>query len=135
MDWWRGLLRASEPIVDHGDWDLSASPTIYLTDRFAHAANLGRIDFRTHAANGVGVGESFLSGFVYAASFGWIHRGDGSPVNGRPLLECFVHRLWREPHARGGAQRSCLLAEHRLDRLRATLRPALMHGENPFAIL
>jgi hypothetical protein len=28
-----------------------------------------------------------------------------------------------------------LLAEHRLDRLRATLRPALMRGEKPFAIL
>ena len=59
-----------------------ASSTISATDRFAHAANAGWIDFRPDGTHGVRVDESFLSGYAYAANFGWIHFGDGSPENG-----------------------------------------------------
>ena len=48
----------------------SASSTISATDRFAHAANAGWIDFRPEGTHGVRVDESFLSGYAYAANFG-----------------------------------------------------------------
>jgi hypothetical protein len=60
----------------------SASSTISATDRFAHAANAGWIDFRPSAGDGVRIEETHLSGYAYAANFGWIHFGDGSPQNG-----------------------------------------------------
>jgi hypothetical protein len=59
-----------------------ASSTISATDRFAHAANAGWIDFRPSAGDGVRIEERHLSGYAYAANFGWIHFGDGSPENG-----------------------------------------------------
>ncbi|MCX6864982.1 MAG: thrombospondin type 3 repeat-containing protein [Verrucomicrobia bacterium] len=62
---------------------LAAAPsTISTTEKFAYAANAGWIDFRSSAADGVVVSESFLSGKAYAANFGWIDLGDGSPDNG-----------------------------------------------------
>lgn len=60
----------------------TASSTISATDRFAHAANAGWIDFRPGAGNGVRVEEGFLSGHAYSGNFGWIDLGDGSPENG-----------------------------------------------------
>jgi hypothetical protein len=60
----------------------SGSSTISSTNRFAHAANAGWIDFRPSAENGVRVEETRLSGYAYSANFGWIHLGDGSPENG-----------------------------------------------------
>lgn len=60
----------------------AAESTISTTDRFAHAANAGWIDFRPDGPHGVRVDESLLSGYAYAANFGWIHFGDGSPENG-----------------------------------------------------
>jgi hypothetical protein len=59
-----------------------ASSTISETDRYAHAANAGWMDFRPDVTHGVRVDESFLSGHAYSANFGWIHLGDGSPENG-----------------------------------------------------
>ena len=61
---------------------LAPTSSIEALDRYAYAANAGWIDFRADEANGVRVGERFLSGYAYAANFGWIHLGDGSPANG-----------------------------------------------------
>ena len=46
----------------------AAQSTISTTDKFAYAANAGWIDFRSSAADGVVVSESFLSGKAYAAN-------------------------------------------------------------------
>ena len=59
-----------------------AQSTISSTDRFAHAANAGWIDFRPTAADGVRVTETYLSGKAYAANIGWIDFGSGHPGNG-----------------------------------------------------
>jgi hypothetical protein len=68
---WLGLAAAA-----------AAQSTISATDKFAYSANAGWIDFRTSAADGVVVTETYLAGKAYAANFGWIDLGDGSPANG-----------------------------------------------------
>ncbi len=60
----------------------AAQSTISPANHQAYGANTGWIDFRTSAADGVRVTESYLSGKAYAANFGWIDFGDGTPVNG-----------------------------------------------------
>lgn len=59
-----------------------AQSTINTGDKFAYGANTGWINARPSTADGVVVGEAFLSGHIYAANFGWINCGDGTPVNG-----------------------------------------------------
>ena len=61
----------------------SAQSTISPTDKYAYAANAGWIDFRTSAADGVRVADTFLSGFAYGANFGYVSLGSTSgPANG-----------------------------------------------------
>lgn len=60
----------------------SAQSTINTTQKHAHGANTGWLNFRPSATDGVVVGEAFLSGYIYAANFGWIQVGDGTPANG-----------------------------------------------------
>jgi hypothetical protein len=60
----------------------SAQSTIHTTNKYAHGANTGWMNFRPSAVDGAVAGEAFLSGNIYAANFGWIHVGDGSPANG-----------------------------------------------------
>ena len=59
-----------------------ADSTINAVDRFAWGANVGWLDGRADGANGVVIGESICSGYIYAANCGWIHMGDGTPVDG-----------------------------------------------------
>ena len=63
----------------------AAQSTIDPAKRFAYAANAAFINFKPDEpppSGGAVVGERLLSGFVYAANFGWINLGDGSPANG-----------------------------------------------------
>ena len=59
-----------------------AQSTVNDLLKYAYGANTGWLNFRPSAADGVVVGETFLSGHIYAANFGWIHVGDGTPANG-----------------------------------------------------
>ena len=59
-----------------------AQSTINPADKYAYGANTGWLNSRPSAADGVVVGEAFLTGYIYAANFGWIHLGDGTPANG-----------------------------------------------------
>lgn len=59
-----------------------AQSTINATNKYAYGANTGWINVRPSAADGVIVGEAYLSGHAYGANIGWINFGDGSPVNG-----------------------------------------------------
>ena len=61
---------------------VGAQSTINSSDKYAYGANTGWMDFRSTPTYGVVVGEAYLSGRIYAANFGWISAGDGSPVNG-----------------------------------------------------
>lgn len=61
---------------------ISAQSTINLTHKYAYGANTGWLNFRPSTADGIVVGEAFLAGHIYAANFGWIHLGNGSPSNG-----------------------------------------------------
>ena len=54
-----------------------AQSTISPTERHAHGANFGWINFRPTAADGLVVNETTLSGRAWSANFGWIHFGDG----------------------------------------------------------
>lgn len=60
----------------------SAQSTVDETDRFSWAANAGWIDWRADGTNGALFGQQTASGYLYAANFGWIHLGDGSPESG-----------------------------------------------------
>lgn len=59
-----------------------ADTTINATNAYAYSANAGWINARPSAADGVNVGEFFLSGKMYAANLGWIDLGDGTPASG-----------------------------------------------------
>lgn len=59
-----------------------AQSTIDAVGKFAYAANMGWLNFRPSATDGVVVGEAFLSGKIYAANYGWISLGNGTPANG-----------------------------------------------------
>lgn len=59
-----------------------AATTIDPTNKFAWGANIGFTNWRPSDADGVNIGDTFCSGFVYAANTGWISVGDGSPTNG-----------------------------------------------------
>ncbi|MCF7855588.1 MAG: hypothetical protein K9N51_12375 [Candidatus Pacebacteria bacterium] len=59
-----------------------AASTINPVNRHAHGANIGWMDARADVTNGVVIGQYVCSGYIYAANVGWIHLGNGSPVNG-----------------------------------------------------
>jgi len=61
---------------------IAAQSTINPSSRHAYATNAGWIDFRPSGADGVVVGEGFLSGHAYAANLGWLDLGSGQPANG-----------------------------------------------------
>jgi len=51
-------------------------------DKEAFGANIGWIDAYADGTNGVVIGTNVCSGYLYSANIGWIHLGDGTPVNG-----------------------------------------------------
>ena len=59
-----------------------AQSTIDPTSAYAYSANAGWINLRGDGANGVRVGETFLSGKAYGANLGWVDLGNGTPANG-----------------------------------------------------
>lgn len=61
---------------------VAAQSTISPTNHHAYAANAGWLDCLPSSATGVIITESYLSGYAWAANFGWILLGDGSPANG-----------------------------------------------------
>ena len=69
-------LFLSLPLLAH------AQSSIDPAAPYAYSANAGWINLRADGANGVRVGECFLSGKAYAANFGWIDCGSGAPANG-----------------------------------------------------
>jgi len=54
-----------------------AQSTISPTDRHAHGANFGWINFRPSPADGLVVNETTLSGRAWSANFGWLYFGGG----------------------------------------------------------
>jgi hypothetical protein len=59
-----------------------AQSTIDPLHVHAWSPNTGWIDWRADGANGARVGEYTCSGYLYAANVGWIHLGNGRPLNG-----------------------------------------------------
>jgi len=60
----------------------AAQSTINPTNAHAYGANVGWINLYADGANGVRVGEFFLSGKAWGANLGWINFGSGAPANG-----------------------------------------------------
>ena len=58
-----------------------AASTINSTNAFSYGANIGWMNWRTSAADGVSIGEYICSGNIYGANVGWINLGNGVPVN------------------------------------------------------
>lgn len=77
----RLALLSAAFVIQHSSFVIAQS-TINATNKFAYSANTGWLNFRPSAADGVVVGEAYLSGHAYGANFGWMNLGDGSPVNG-----------------------------------------------------
>jgi hypothetical protein len=59
-----------------------AQTTINSTSKYTYGANTGWLNWCPSAPDGVVVGEAFLTGQIYAANFGWISVGDGTPADG-----------------------------------------------------
>ena len=60
---------------------LQADSSIDTANKYAWGANIGFMDWRPSAVDGVVIGEYIASGYIYAANVGWIHMGDGTPAN------------------------------------------------------
>lgn len=60
----------------------SAATTINVTNHLAYGANIGWIDWRSHAATGATLTDFICSGYLYSANVGWLHLGNGTPANG-----------------------------------------------------
>ena len=59
-----------------------AGTTVDPAEPYAYAANAGWINAYADGTNGAVIGQSFCSGLLYGANFGWITLGDGTPANG-----------------------------------------------------
>lgn len=60
-----------------------AQSNISASAKYGHAPNAGWIDLRPPVSGaGLQVKDSCVGGTAYAANFGWIDFGDGSPLNG-----------------------------------------------------
>lgn len=59
----------------------NAAGTINSTNAYAWGENIGFLDFRPSAADGVVIGEFICSGWIWCANVGWINMGDGAPAN------------------------------------------------------
>ena len=59
----------------------TAATTINAVNKFAYAANLGWIDWRSDTNNGAVIGQYVCSGYIYSANVGWIFLGSGTPAN------------------------------------------------------
>ena len=55
--------------------------TINEPEKFSYGANIGWMNWRPSAADGVEIDEYVVSGWIYGANVGWIHMGDGTPAN------------------------------------------------------
>ncbi len=58
------------------------NPTILDSKKYAWGTTAGWQSWRAVPHSGVIVGDSFLAGFAWCATTGWIHFGDGAPANG-----------------------------------------------------
>ena len=58
-----------------------AASTINATNPYSYGANIGWMNWRPSAADGVTIGEFVCSGWIYGANVGWINIGDGTPDN------------------------------------------------------
>jgi hypothetical protein len=58
-----------------------ADSTINPSNNSAWGANIGWMNWRPSAADGVAIGEYVCSGYVYGANVGWIQMGSGTPAN------------------------------------------------------
>ena len=59
-----------------------ADSSIDATNKYAYGANVGWVNLRGDATNGVVVGQFTCRGYAYAANVGWIRFGNGAPANG-----------------------------------------------------
>jgi hypothetical protein len=60
-----------------------AESTIDPSNKNAYGSNIGWINAQADGTNGAVIGEFYCSGYLYSANVGWIHLGDGSPLNGQ----------------------------------------------------
>jgi hypothetical protein len=58
-----------------------ATTTINSTKAYSWGANIGWLNWRPSAADGVSIGRYICSGYLYGANVGWINFGDGDPDN------------------------------------------------------
>ncbi|MFM2198888.1 MAG: hypothetical protein RLZZ505_2320 [Verrucomicrobiota bacterium] len=62
--------------------DAFAQSTITTSQPWAWAGNGGWLHARTAAGYGVRTADTFCSGYIWGANFGWLNLGDGFPANG-----------------------------------------------------
>ncbi len=58
-----------------------AASTINSTNAYSYGANIGWMNWKPSAMDGVSIGEYICSGYIYGANVGWINMGNGAPTN------------------------------------------------------
>jgi hypothetical protein len=58
-----------------------AASTIHSTNAYSWGANVGYLNWRPSAADGVNIGAYICQGYIYGANVGWINMGTGTPAN------------------------------------------------------
>lgn len=58
-----------------------AASNINTSNPYSYGANIGWMNWRPSAGDGVTIGEYICSGYIYGANVGWINLGSGSPTN------------------------------------------------------
>ncbi|GEM_PF-5871864 len=58
-------------------------PTILSNRKFAWGSTSGWQNWNASPVTGIVVGDSFLSGYIWCSTTGWIHLGDGTPDQGQ----------------------------------------------------
>ncbi len=79
----RTLMFVTLSVIANG-WvsTIHANSTINDARKYAWGGNIGWINFKPEASNGVSITEHLCSGMAYSANTGWINLGDGDPADG-----------------------------------------------------
>lgn len=74
------LLLALAGLMTLAAAQATAATNVDPANAYGWGENVGWLDLRGDVANGVVVGEQFLSGYAWMENVGWLFLGDGSPT-------------------------------------------------------
>lgn len=77
----RGTVALGAGLILASGMAVQAGTTVGATNHLAYGANIGWVEARGDVAHGASLGQSYCTGYLWAANVGWIGIGNG-PSNG-----------------------------------------------------